>query len=144
MPYAKYLSPTTEAAVYPFAAAILALKPGTSLLLQDSTPRNLRHLRDSIYTWMNLNRIKQHYRITSESPIQIRVLRRAASEARIVEATPLTSTETFVADNMLEISTLEEATSLLATAIKAGTITEGQAPSILAEWKRFAGESCQP
>ena len=140
MTYAKLLSPSAEQIIEPFAPAIMALEEGSSLLLQDTSPKGLRQLRDAIYTWLHTNNIKHFYRVSSETPTKLRILRRHRSSAHIVEDRPFNEIETFVMDNLLEITSIEEATELIKQAVIAKTIDKDLIPAIIREWKRVQGE----
>jgi len=139
MAYAKLLSPSTEQIIEPFAPAIMALEEGSSLLLQDTSPKGLRQLRDAIYTWLHTNNIKHFYRVSSETPTKLRILRRHRSSARIVEDRPFNGIETFVMDNLLEITSIEEATELINKAFEEGKLQQIQLSAVVAEWKRVQG-----
>ena len=104
MAYGRQLSPAQEHRLAPILAQRERIQPGRTMTIED-TPENISLIRYDLYTYFHLTGVKAYYRITSENPTTIRILRRAGFNPKIsVEEDEATR---FVSDQLLDCDTEE-------------------------------------
>jgi len=133
----RRLSQAGQSVLANIIPALEALRPGSAFTITD-TPERITSIRSYLYTHLTSSGQKLYFRVTRESASTLRVLCRDLTPA----AKPLLAfslVETFVLDNLLSASSLDEASAIAQVALSSNQISDQDFVEIIEEWERKVG-----
>ena len=145
MGYNKRLTPKALETLRPLIRELEALNPGTSFKFQVNHQEMGDKIRNWLYTWLKINRLKPFYKIKQVGPIEFLLIRLQNGSVKISasasEETQLSPTEEYVRDNLLEFEGEEKVMKHLKTLLTSENISDQQLIDYFTEWERIQGQN---
>ena len=140
MAYAKRLTQEAEWAIKPITSKFDSLAPGQTVILTVESASQLDKVRSWLYTYLRIHNLKSRFKIRQDTPTQLSLV---CQDIPVVKATLLageyTFIESYVRDNLLECSTLEEVGAIVRQDLENGNLTDEEFVAIMEEWEKKVG-----